>query len=201
MERLPGDPSKDAADELIEQLERESVVSLNGWRHDLVTQLDNWLFLSEELDTLERHGSKMTQPEQQAHYTQLLARAREYMQFESKQLEPRLTRYTPVRVRGKLLWHTYNRHGKLVTEALPPSCEITGQYIDCDVAPYYSADAMDDNRENLDAYYREIGVHMMIYKPLIASRHSGRMVATGIDYMFVPLHYDTADFAASYVAE
>lgn len=200
MERGEGcPPHKDAAERLIDELELESVFSLNEWRHDLVTQLDNWLFLSEELDVLERHSAKLNDDERYAHFAQLTARAREYVQYESRHLEPRLALGTPVQVSGKLLWHTYAANGKRYTELLPGSCQIKGQYFDCDIAPYYAPDALHGVGDDIEAYWREVGVHMIIKKPLICSRTTGRVVGQGIDYMYVPLHYDTADFMASIV--
>lgn len=199
MEQRDGTPPKDAADRLIDQLEREGVFNLDHWRREVVTMLDDWLYFSNELATLERASKELTGDEKRALAMQLLARARQYIQDESKQVDPRLSQKPPVIIQGELLWHDYSGTSNYKAHRLPEGCEIRGHYFDCDVGAYYTEEAVALSDQEREAYRRSIGAHMVVFHPIICDSATGEVIERGEEFIFVPLHYENATFKAVHV--
>lgn len=199
MERSDDRFQGDAAEQLIDQLEHESVFSLERWRREIVVMLDHWLYLSEEMTQLDGVAKSSSAEERQAIAMQLLARARQYIQDESILLEPRLGLRPPVVVQGELLWYRHTGLGTLNVQKLADNCEIRGHYFGCDVAMYHAAEAINLPDYQRDAYRRSIGAHMVIFKPLICDSASGEVVDANAYFALVPLHYENTTFEALHV--
>lgn len=180
-------------------IDREAMRSLEPWRHELITRLDDKLFLADEAFALTRHDSRMSELQMASIKQELFEEIRRYVQIESCIVPGGPESGDRVEASGRLFWHRYDYHRQAhTTELLPDGYIVTGHYDGCDVLPYidpYYLQGSDELAQTEHPVTRAIGVHMMLTVPAIVSRSGDDAeLLMDVDRVYIPLHYPTAQF-------
>ena len=180
-------------------IDGEMTRSLEPWRHELITRLDDMLFLADESFALRHHDSRLSELQMATIKQELFEEIQRYVQRESHLVPGGPAIGDHVEASGRLFWHHYDyRRQSHVTELLPSGYQVTGHYDGCDILPYidpYYLQGSDELAHTEQPITRAVGVHMMLTVPAIVS-HDGNdaLLLTDIDRVYIPLHYPGSQF-------
>lgn len=186
-------------------IDGEMTRSLEPWRHELISRLDDKLFLVDESFDVIRQDSRLTELQTASIKQELFEEIRRYVQTESYLVEDGPSSGDRIEASGRLFWHRYDHRRKAyATELLPAGYMVTGHYDGCEVLPYidpYYLQGSDELARTEQPATRAIGVHLMLTVPAIVSRSGDdAKMLTDVDRVYIPLHYPTMQVASRSLA-
>lgn len=183
-------------------LEYETERSLEPWRHELTTRLDDMLFLADDSFSRQRNDSRLTELAMASAKQELFEQIRQYVQNESVLVPGGPDAGDPVKASGRLYWHYYDyRRQKHTTQILPAGYSLTGHYDGCDALAYIDScylEGDDELARTKNPVTRAVGVHMMLTVPAVVSETGDdALLLSDVDRVYIPLHYPRSRFTTA----
>ena len=182
-----------------DKLRFETERSLEEWRHELLTHLDNKLFVTDNPSIVKSNDLRMGEIALRIVKQKRHEDLRQYVSTKSEQIPDGPQMGDPIRVSGRSYWYRYDAARKdYVDDLIPVDYTLTGHYSGCDILPYVAPYYLEGDNALARAEHREkraLGVHMMLTVPVMV-RNDGEAARwiEGVDRVFVPLHYLDARF-------